>query len=46
MRLFFFFLLLRQNGLQHIAGLGDVRKIDLGNDGGRAVAGSRTCGMR
>ena len=45
-RLFFLFLLLGQNGLQHIAGLGDVRQIDLGNDGGRAVAGRRTCGMR
>ena len=46
MRLFFLFLLLGQNGLHHIAGLGDVRQIDLGNDGGRAVAGRRTCGMR
>jgi hypothetical protein len=45
-RLFFLFLLLGQNGLHHIAGLGDVRQIDLGNDGGRAVTGRRTCAMR
>jgi hypothetical protein len=45
-RLFFLFLFLGQNGLQDIAGLGDVRQIDLGNDGGRAVAGRRTPGMR
>ena len=45
-RLIFLFLLLGQNGLHHIAGLGDVRQIDLGNDGGRAVAGRRACGMR
>jgi hypothetical protein len=45
-RLFFLFLLLGQNGLHHIAGFGDVRQIDLGNDGGRAVSGRRTCGMR
>ena len=32
-RLFFLFLLLGQNGLHHIAGLGDVREIDLGDDG-------------
>ena len=46
MRLFFFFLLLGQNGLQHIAGLGDVRQIDLGNDGGRAVAARSGGAMR
>jgi hypothetical protein len=38
MRLFFLFFLLGQNGLHHIAGLGDVRQIDFGNDRGRAVA--------
>jgi hypothetical protein len=31
-RLFFFFLLLGQDGLQHIARLGDVREVDLGDD--------------
>ena len=46
MRLFFLFLLLGQNGLHHIAGLGDVRQVDFGNDGGRAVTVRRTCGMR
>ena len=46
MRLFFLFLLLGQNGLHHIAGLGDVRQIDFGNDAGGAVAGGRTGGMR
>ena len=35
------FLLLGQDSLHHIAGLGDVRQIDLGNDAGRAVAGRR-----
>jgi hypothetical protein len=40
-RLVFLFLLLGQNGLHHIAGLGDVREIDLGNHGLRAVAASR-----
>ena len=44
-RLFFLFLLLGQNGLQHIAGLGDVRQIDLGNDGWRAMP-CRRGGMR
>jgi hypothetical protein len=38
-RLFFLFFLLGQNGLHHIAGLGDVREIDLRDDGLRAVAG-------
>ena len=42
-RLFFLFLFLGQNGLHHIAGLGDVRKIDLGNDAWRAVAPRRRC---
>ncbi len=45
-RLIFLFLLLGQNGLHHIAGLGDVRQVDFGNDGGRAVTVRRTCGMR
>jgi hypothetical protein len=37
-RLFFVFLLLSQKSLHHITGLGDVRKIDLGNNGFRAMA--------
>ena len=37
-RLFFFFLLLGQDGLHHIAGLGDVREIDFGSDGLRGRA--------
>jgi hypothetical protein len=37
-RLIFFFLLLCQKSLHHIARLGDVRKIDLGNNGFRAMA--------
>ena len=42
--LFFLFLLLGQESLHYIAGLGDVRKIDLGDDGFRAVAsGCRAC---
>ena len=40
-RFCFLFLLLGQNGLHHIAGLGDVRKIDLGNHGWRALPASR-----
>jgi hypothetical protein len=39
--LFFLFFLLGQNGLHHIAGLGDVREIDLRDDGLRAVASCR-----
>jgi hypothetical protein len=46
MRVFFLFLLLGQNGLHHVAGLGDVRQIDFGNDGWRAMAGRRSCAMR
>jgi hypothetical protein len=45
-RLFFLFLLLGLNGFQHIAGLGDVRQIDLGNDGWCAVTAGPSCGMR
>ena len=45
-RLLLLFLLLGLNGLQHIAGLGDVRQIDLGNDGGRAVTGKPGSGIR
>jgi hypothetical protein len=45
-RLFFFFLFLGQNGLHHIAGLGDVRQIDLGNDDRRTVVARRGCAMR
>ena len=44
-RLFLFFLLLGQNGLHHIAGLGDVRKIDFGNDGLLGVACGRGAAM-
>jgi hypothetical protein len=32
-RLFFLFLLFGQNGLHHIARLGDVRKVDLRGNG-------------
>ena len=35
--LFFLFLLLGQNGLQHVAGLGDMREIDFGRDGLRGA---------
>ncbi len=45
-RLFFFFLLFGQDGLHHVAGLGDVRQIDLGDDGWLAVARRRSAGMR
>jgi hypothetical protein len=45
-RLVFLFLLLGQNGLHHIAGLGDMREIDLGNHGLRTVAASRGGAMR
>jgi hypothetical protein len=44
--LFFLFLLFGQESLHHIAGLGDVRKIDLRDDGFRAVAGGRRACMR
>jgi hypothetical protein len=37
-RLFFLFVLLGQNGLHHIAGLGNVREIDFGGD---ALRGAR-----
>ena len=36
-RLFFLFLLFRQDGLHHIAGLGDVREINLRGDGLRST---------
>ena len=45
-RLFFFFLLLGQKSLHHIAGLGDVRKIDLGDNGFRAVPAGCRAAMR
>ncbi len=45
-RLFFRCLFLGQESLHHIAGLGDVRQIDLGNDSFRAVASRRRAGMR
>jgi hypothetical protein len=45
-RLIFLFLLLGQNGLQHIAGLRDVRQINFGSDGRRAVVARRTCAVR
>ncbi len=45
-RLFFLFLLLGQKGLHHIARLGDVRKIDLGDDGFRAMTARRNASMR
>jgi len=38
-RFLFLFLLLGQNGLHHIAGLGDVREIDLGLNGLRGARG-------
>jgi hypothetical protein len=46
-RPFFLFLLLGQNGLHHIAGLGDMRKVDLGNHGWRALAArsGAMCGL-
>ena len=44
--LFFIFLFLGQEGLHHIAGLGDVRKIDLRDDGFRAVTSGRRACMR
>lgn len=44
--LFFLFLLLGQEGLHHIAGLGNVRKIDLGDDGFRGMAGRCRACMR
>jgi hypothetical protein len=37
----FFFLLVRQNSLHHIAGLGDMGEIDLGLD---ALRRARGCG--
>lgn len=40
-RIFFLFLLLGQQGLHHIARFGDVRKINLGHYGFRAVAARR-----
>ena len=49
-RLFLVFLLLGQNGLQHVAGLGDMREVDLWRYGlrsarrrGAAMAGSARC---
>jgi hypothetical protein len=40
-RLLFLFLLLGQNGLQHVAGLGDMREIDLGRNALRGARGLR-----
>jgi hypothetical protein len=37
----FLFVLFGQNRLQHIAGLGNVRQIDLGNDGWRRMTRRR-----
>jgi hypothetical protein len=45
-RFFFLLLLLGQEGLHHIAGLGDMRKIDLGNYGFRALAAGCCAGVR
>jgi hypothetical protein len=36
-RLLFLFLLVGQDGFHHVAGLGDVRKIDFGSNGLRAA---------
>jgi hypothetical protein len=44
-RFFLFFLFLGQNGLHHIAWLGDVREVDLRDDCLRAVTGCRSAGM-
>jgi hypothetical protein len=44
--LFFIFLFLGQEGLHHIARFGDVRKIDLGDNGFRGVAAGRRACMR
>ena len=38
-RFFFLFLFLGQNGLQHVAGLGDMREIDFGRNGLRSARG-------
>jgi hypothetical protein len=40
-RLFFLFLLLGQNSLQHIAGLGDMREVNFRNDVLLAITGGR-----
>jgi len=45
-RIFFLFLLLGQHGFHHIAGFGDVRKIDLGHYGFRTVAARRRARVR
>ena len=37
----FLFLLLGQDGLQHVAGLGDMREINLGRNGLRSARGLR-----
>ena len=44
-RLFFLFFLLGQDGLHYIAGLGDVGKVDLGDDGLTGVPGGCSAGM-
>jgi hypothetical protein len=41
-RFFFFLLLVGQNGLHHVAGLGDVGEIDFGCYGLRGARGRRT----
>jgi hypothetical protein len=45
-RLFLFFLLLGQQSLHHISGLGDVRQIDLGDNSFSAMAARCGAGMR
>ena len=45
-RHFLFFVLLGQDGLQHIAGLGNVRKVNLGDDGLRGMTRRRAACMR
>jgi hypothetical protein len=37
-RFFLFFLLLGQNGLQHVSGLGDVRQVNFWRDSLRGAA--------
>jgi hypothetical protein len=45
-RLFFLFLLLGLNSLQHVSRFGDVREIDLGSNGFSAMASVRAARMR
>ncbi len=42
----FLFLLLGQDGLQHVAGLGDMREINLGRNALRGARGLRSCQAR